>query len=154
MSIQSRIQDLKIELPPPPPPGGVYRPVVLFGNVAHVSGHGPLMPNGTYITGRLGEDIDLAGGQAAARQVGLAILSTLQNCLGTLERVKRIVKSLAWVNSSSEFTEQPLVVNGYSELMRDIFGEDAGVGARSAIGTNVLPGNIPVEIEISIEVDV
>lgn len=153
MSIQARLDELNIELPPPPPLGGVYKPVVIVGNLAFVSGHGPLLAHGSYITGRVGEKLDLPAGQEAARQTGLALLATLNQQLGSLDRIKRIVKSLGWVNSTDDFTDQPLVMNGYSELMRDIFGEENGIGARSAIGTNVLPGNIPVEIEIMVEIE-
>ncbi len=151
MSAEARIQELGLKLPPPPPPGGVYKPIVIVGNIAYVSGHGPLLDDESYITGRVGDEIDLEGAQAAARQTGLALLSTMHAQLGSLNRVKRIIKSLALVNSTSDFTQQPLVINGYSELMRDVFGEDNGVGARSALGTSVLPGNIPVEIEVIIE---
>lgn len=152
MNIESRLQELSIELPPPPPPGGVYQPIVIIGNLAFVSGHGPLKSDGQYLTGRVGEDLDLEAGQAAARQTGLALLATLRAQLGSLDRVKRVVKSLGWVNCTDDFTQHPQVINGYSELMRDVFGEERGVGARSAIGTNVLPGNIPVEIEIAVEI--
>ena len=152
MSIESRLAELNIELPPAPPLGGVYKPVVIMGNLAFVSGHGPLKSDGSYITGRVGKDLDLTAAQEAARQTGLALLSTVQEQLGSLDRVQRVVKSLAWVNCTDDFVAQPQVVNGYSELMRDVFGEEKGVGARSAIGTNVLPGNIPVEIEIALEI--
>lgn len=152
MSAEAKIAELGLKLPPPPPLGGVYKPIVIVGNVGYVSGHGPLLEDGkTYITGRVGAELDLEAGQAAARQTGLAILATLHAQLGSLNRVKRIVKTLALVNSTNDFHQQPLVINDYSELMRDVFGEDAGVGARSALGTNVLPGNIPVEIEVIIE---
>ncbi len=152
MSAEAKIAELGLKLPPPPPLGGVYKPIVIVGNVGYVSGHGPLLEDGkTYITGRVGAELDLEAGQAAARQTGLAILATMHAQLGSLNRVKRIVKTLALVNSTNDFHQQPLVINGYSELMRDVFGEDAGVGARSALGTNVLPGNIPVEIEVIIE---
>ena len=153
MSIQARLDELNIELPPPPPLGGVYKPVVIVGNLAIVSGHGPLLAHGSYITGRVGDNLDLLAGQEAARQTGLALLATLNQQLGSLDRIKRIVKSLGWVNCTDDFKDQPLVMNGYSELMRDVFGEENGVGARSAIGTNVLPGNIPVEIEIMVEIE-
>ncbi|MCB1232431.1 MAG: RidA family protein [Verrucomicrobiae bacterium] len=152
MSIEARLQELNVELPAPPPLGGVYKPVVIIGNLAFVSGHGPLKSDGHYITGRVGAELDLDAGYQAARQTGLSLLATLKDQLGSLDRVKRVVKSLGWVNCTDDFVQQPQVINGYSELMRDIFGDDAGVGARSAIGTNVLPGNIPVEIEIAVEI--
>lgn len=152
MSAESRIQELNLDLPAPPPPGGVYQPVIITGHLAYISGHGPLKSDGTYLVGRVGEDLDLAAGKAAARQTGLALLATIRAGLGSLDRVKRVVKTLGLVNSAPTFCEQPAVINGYSELFRDVFGEDAGVGARSAIGTNVLPGNIPVEIEVILEI--
>lgn len=152
MSPEARVAELSLQLPPPPPPGGIYKPVVITGNLAYVSGHGPLKDDGTFITGRVGADLDLAAGQAAARQTGLALLSTMRAQLGSLDRVKRVIKTLGLVNSTADFTDQPKVINGYSELFREVFGED-GVGARSAIGTNVLPGNIPVEIEVIVEID-
>ena len=99
------------------------------------------------------DDVDLAGGQAAARQTGLSLLATVQAQLGSIDRIKRVIKSLGFVNSTNDFAEQPLVINGYSELYRDIFGDENGVGARSAIGTSILPGNIPVEIEVIFEIE-
>lgn len=154
MSADEKIEELGLHLPPAPKPGGVYKPIVIVGNLAYLSGHGPLLDDGDgFETGRLGDDIDLAGGQAAARRTGLALLATMRNALGSLDRVKRVIKVLGLVNSTDDFAEQPQVINGFSELMADVFGEDAGVGARSAIGTNILPGNIPVEIEMIIEIE-
>lgn len=147
-----RVQELHLTLPPAPKPVAVYKPAVRVGNLLFVSGHGPLKADKTLITGRVGQDLKLEDGQAAARQVGLAILATLRDALGSLDKVKRLVKSLGWVNSTDDFVDHPKVINGYSELMRDVFGED-GIGARSAIGTNVLPGNIAVEIEAIFEVE-
>lgn len=153
MSAETRLKELNLDLPSPPPPGGVYQPVVITGNLAYVSGHGPLKSDGTYIMGRVGSDLDLEAAKAAARQTGLALLATMRAELGSLDRVKRVVKTLGLVNSTPDFRDQPQVINGYSELMRDVFGEVDGVGARSAIGTNVLPGNIPVEIEVIVEIE-
>ncbi|MCP5541948.1 MAG: RidA family protein [Akkermansiaceae bacterium] len=153
MSAENKIAELGLELPPPPPPGGIYQPVVIAGNIAYVSGHGPLKNDGAYITGRVGRELDLADGQAAARQTGLALLSTIRQQLGSLDRVRRLLKTLALVNSTDDFTQQPQVINGFSELFRDVFGEENGVGARSALGTSVLPGNIPVEIELILEIE-
>ena len=152
MSAEARITELGIELPPPPPPGGVYKPLVIIDRLAYLSGHGPFQADGSYITGRVGEDLNLELAQVAARQVGLSLLTSIRAGLGTLDRVKRVVKTLAFVNSTLDFVDQPAVVNGYSELFADVFG-DAGIGARSAIGTSVLPGNIPVEIEVILEID-
>lgn len=152
MSAESKIEELGLELPPAPPKGGVYKPVVIVNNLAYVSGHGPYQSDGSYITGRLGEDMNLEEGQAAARQVGLALLATIKAELGSLDRVKRVIKTLALVNSTNDFAEQPQTINGFSELFGEVFGDD-GIGARSALGTNVLPGNIPVEIEIILEIE-
>ncbi|MGI9239881.1 MAG: RidA family protein [Verrucomicrobiales bacterium] len=142
-----------LSLPESVPLGGLYKRLVISGNQGYLSGHGPYLGNGEYITGRLGEGMDLCAGQAAARQTGLALLRTMQDELGDLSRVKRIIKTLALVNSAPDFDQQPQVINGFSELMREVFGEERGIGARSALGTNVLPGGIAVEIEMIIEVD-
>lgn len=152
MSAESRIQELKLELPSAPKPVAVYRPMVIAGNMAYVSGHGPLRSDNTLITGRVGQDLDLAGGKAAARQVGLAILATLRDNLGSLDRVKRLVKVLGLVNSTPDFRDHPLVINGCSELFADVFGRENGIGARSAVGAGSLPGNITVEIEAIFEI--
>lgn len=152
MSPQSRLSELALELPPAPKPMGVYKPCVIVGNLAYLSGHGPLLPDKTLITGRLGADMDLQAGYNAARQTGLGMLATLQASLGTLDRVVRIVKLLGLVRSTDDFDQQPAVINGCSELFRDVFGDDVGVGARSALGTNSLPGKIAVEIEAIFEI--
>jgi enamine deaminase RidA (YjgF/YER057c/UK114 family) len=151
MSADARLQELNLVLPPAPKPAGVYKPAVQVGNVLYVSGHGPLKPDGTMITGRVGDDLNEEQGKAAARQVGLAILSTVRAHLGTLDRVVRTVKTLGMVNATPEFTRHPQVINGFSELLKDVFGDD-GVGARSAVGMGSLPGNIPVEVEVIFEV--
>jgi hypothetical protein len=104
------------------------------------------------IAGRLGDDLTLEQGKEAARLVGLAILSTVRNTLGTLDRVKRLVKTLGMVNATADFKDHPQVINGFSELMAEVFGDDAGVGARSAVGMGSLPSNIPVEVECIFEV--
>ena len=152
MSAEQRLQELAVELPPAPKPAGVYRPIVVVGNVAYVSGHGPLKPDGTLITGRVGSEVDQQAGYDAARQTGLAILSTLRTALGSLDRVQRLIKSLGMVNATAEFAQHPAVINGYSDLMREVFGEEWGVGARSAVGMGSLPYNMTVEIEAIFEV--
>lgn len=152
MSIEDQIQALGIELPPAPPKGGVYHPVVVVDKIAYVSGHGPYRSNGTYITGKVGSDLSLDEGKAAARQVGLAMLATLRNELGSLNRIKRLVKLLGMVNSTPDFPDHPKVINGCSELFAQIWGDQNGVGARSAVGMGSLPGNIAVEIEGIFEV--
>ena len=151
MTAEARLTELKIELPPPPKPVGVYKPIVIVGNLVFASGHGPLRPDGTHITGRVGADLDMNAGKQAARQVGLAILASLRANLGNLDRVSRVIKLLGLVNCTDKFFDQPKVINGCSELFADIWGTDQGVGARSAVGTNALPGNIPVEIEAIFE---
>ncbi len=153
MSIDARLAELNLELPPAPPRGGVYQPVVITGNLAYISGHGPYLPDGTYLTGRLGDDLDVEAGQAAAKQTGLALLATMKEQLGSLDRIKRVVKMLGMVNATPDFGQHPAVINGCSELFRDVFGEEAGVGARSAVGMGSLPGNLAVEIEVIFEIE-
>lgn len=143
----SRFEALGLELPPPPPPGGVYQPVVMVGTLAYVSGHGPLRPDGSLVTGRLGTDLTIDQGRDAARQVGLAILATLRAQLGTLDRVHRVIKLLGMVNATADFRDHPKVINGCSELFAEIWGPLHGVGARSAVGMASLPHQIAVEIE-------
>lgn len=152
MSADSKIAELKLVLPPAPKPMGVYKPIVITGDLAYLSGHGPLKPDKSLIIGRLGDDMDVAAGYEAARVTGLALLATLREHLGTLDRVSRLVKLLGLVRCTNEFDAQPAVINGCSELFRDVFGEDIGIGARSAIGTNALPGGIAVEIEAIFEI--
>jgi enamine deaminase RidA (YjgF/YER057c/UK114 family) len=152
MSAEKRLIELKLELPPAPKPVAVYRTVVISNNLAYVSGHGPLKSDGSMIMGRVGADLDLAGGKAAARQVGLAILSTLRAELGSLDRVKRLLKTLGMVNSTPDFRDHPAVINGCSELFADVFGREDGIGSRSAVGMGSLPGNIAVEIEATFEI--
>ena len=132
MSADARIAEMNLELPPAPKPGGVYQPIVVVGKMAYVSGHGPLLPDGSMITGKVGVDVDEEEARAAARQVGLAILATLKANLGSLDRVVRTVKSLGMVNAVADFQNHPQVINGYSNLLKDVFG-DNGVGARSAV---------------------
>ena len=152
-SADVRVQELGLTLPNPPSPMAIYKSAVRVGNLLYLSGHGPLLPDGKLITGRVGQSLTLDEGKAAARQVGLAALATLKNHLGSLDKVKRVIKVLGWVNCTEEFTDQPKVMNGWSELMRDVFGEDAGVGARSAVSAHTLPGNIAVEVEGIFEVE-
>jgi enamine deaminase RidA (YjgF/YER057c/UK114 family) len=147
MSAETRLTELALTLPPAPPKGGVYKPVVIVGNTAYVSGHGPYLPEGDYITGKVGSELSLDEGRQAARQTGLALLATLRDHLGSLDRIKQVVKLLGMVNATSDFGQHPQVINGCSELFADVFGPDAGIGARSAVGMGSLPGNIAVEIE-------
>jgi enamine deaminase RidA (YjgF/YER057c/UK114 family) len=151
MNHESTFSALNLELPPAPKPVAVYKPLVVFGNAAYVSGHGPVRVDGTLITGVVGRDLSLEEGKAAARQVGLAILATLRAQLGSLDRVARLVKVLGMVNSAPDFYDHPKVINGCSELFAEVFGAKAGIGARSAVGMGPLPGNIAVEIEAIFE---
>ena len=145
MSISDRLAELGIELPQAAAPVAAYVPVVIAGGLAHVSGQLPFVA-GKLVTGRLGEDVSLEQGQAAARACGLMILAQLHAALGSLDRVERIVKLGAFVSSSADFTDQPKVANGASELMAQVFGE-AGTHARSAVGVPVLPLGAAVEVD-------
>lgn len=151
MSADARLAELGLELPPAPKPVGVYKPALIVGDMCYLSGHGPLKPDGTLIQGRVGADLDQQAGYQAARQTGLALLATLQSHLGSLDKIARVVKVLGLVRCTDEFDQQPAVINGCSELFRDVFGEDEGVGTRSALGTNSLPGKIAVEIEAIVQ---
>jgi enamine deaminase RidA (YjgF/YER057c/UK114 family) len=148
-----RIQELHLTLPPAPKPVAKYKTAVLVGNLLYVSGHGPAkLDANSPVSGVVGKDLSLQQGKESARLVGLNILSTVRSALGSLDRVKRLVKTLGMVNCTPDFRDQPQVINGFSELMADVFGEEAGVGARSAVGMGSLPGNIAVEIECIFEV--
>jgi enamine deaminase RidA (YjgF/YER057c/UK114 family) len=148
-----RLQELKITLPSAPKPMAKYKTAVLVGNILYVSGHGPAkLDPSSPVVGRVGADITLEQGKECARLVGLNILSTVKTTLGSLDKVKRLIKTLGMVNCTADFRDQPLVINGFSELMAQVFGDDAGVGARSAVGMGSLPGNIPVEIECIFEI--
>lgn len=153
MSAESRFQSLNLPLPPAPKPVAVYKPMVVVGNLAYVSGHGPVRTDRSMITGVVGRDLDLDAGKAAARQVGLAILATLRENLGSLDRVKRVIKILGMVNSAPDFYDHPKVINGCSELFAEVWGMENGVGARSAVGMGPLPGNIAAEIEVIFELN-
>lgn len=141
-----RIKELGLVLPPAPPPAGLYKPVLVVDHFLYISGQGPMQNDGSLIIGRAGHDITMEEAKVAARQVALTMLSTIQTHFGDIDKIKRIVKTLGMVNSTPDFGQQPLVINGFSELMADIFGPDNGVGVRSAVGM-ILPGGIPVEIE-------
>ena len=149
---ETRLRELGLQLPPAPSPLAVYRPVIVAAGLAYVSGHGPVRLDETLITGRVGADLSLAQGYEAAAQVGLAILATLRREFGSLDRVRRVIKLLGMVNCTADFPDHPKVINGCSELFASIWGPDAGIGARSAIGVGSLPGNIAVEIEGIFEV--
>lgn len=149
---EERLKELNITLPETPKAMAKYKTAVQIGNVLYTSGHGPAKVDDTPLTGRVGKDLTTEQGKASARSVGLNILSTVKDKLGSLDKVKRVIKTLGMVNCTEDFKEQPQVINGFSELMAEVFGEEAGVGARSAVGMGSLPGNIPVEIECIFEV--
>ena len=151
MNIEERIKELNLKLPPAPPLGGVYKPVMQVDKMLYISGQGPVRNDASLIMGKLGADLNTEEGYQAARQVGLTMLSTLKAQIGDLGKIKRLVKTLGMVNSQPDFYEQPKVINGFSELMVELLGEDHGKGARSAVGM-ILPGNIAVEIEAIFEI--
>lgn len=140
-----------LELPPAPSPLGVYKPFLIDGKYFYVSGHGPLLKDRSFMKGRIGADMSIEDGKLAARQVGLTILSTIIAHAGSLDKIKRVIKVLGMVNCTNDFTKHPEIINGCSELFRTIWGEENGVGVRSAVGMGSLPDNIPVEIEAVFE---
>ena len=151
MNAETRYTDLPDEKPAAPPKGGIYRPVLVAGHLVWVSGHGPMLPDGTWIQGKVGEDLDLVRAKEAARVTGLGILATLRAELGGLDRIEQVVKILGMVNATPDFDKQPQVINGCSELFAEVFGEEKGVGVRSAVGMGSLPAGIAVEIEAVFE---
>lgn len=151
MDADARFAELNLELPPAPKPVGVYKPIVIVGSLAYLSGHGPLRPDKSLICGKVGADLSLEEGKLAARQVGLSLLATLKATFGTFDKVKRVVKVLGMVNATPDFQEHPKVIDGASELFASVWGADNGVGARSAVGMASLPSNIAVEIEMIVE---
>ena len=140
-----------LTLPAAPLPIGLYKTCFIDGKHFYVSGHGPLQSDGTFMRGRVGNDVDIEQGKLAAQQVGLAILATIQKNLGSLDKIKRVIKVLGMVNCIASFEKHPYVINGCSELFKKIWGDDNGVGVRSAVGVGSLPDNIPVEIEAIFE---
>ena len=152
---EARLQELNITLPPAPQPVAKYKSALIVSNMLYVSGHGPGKIDGSgMLTGKVGTDLSLEEGIDAARLVGLNILATVKSVLGSLNKVTRVVKSLGMVNAAPDFGDHPIVINGHSNLMAEIFGDDAGVGTRSAVGMGSLPSNIPIEIECLFEVEV
>ncbi|KAA6336820.1 hypothetical protein EZS27_015059 [termite gut metagenome] len=148
-----QFEKLGLTLPPAPIPMGVYKPcLIIDGKYMYLSGHVPVLEDGSQIKGRVGRDMTADEGKLAARQVGLTLLATVKASLGSLNKVKRVVKVLGMVNCTPEFESHPYVINGCSELFASVWGDDNGVGTRSAVGVGSLPGNIPVEIEVLFEV--
>jgi enamine deaminase RidA (YjgF/YER057c/UK114 family) len=142
---------LELKLPPTPTPMGVYKPCLVDGKYLYVSGHGTFKEDGSLIIGRIGETLNAEEGKLAARQVGLSILSTIKAHLGSLNKIKRVIKVLGMVNCTNDFKSHPFIINGCSELFAQVWGEDNGIGVRSAVGMGSLPENIPVEIEAMFE---
>jgi enamine deaminase RidA (YjgF/YER057c/UK114 family) len=152
-NLAKKLAELSLALPPAPEPKGVYQPLRIMGKTVYTSGHLPIRSDGSLITGRLGENLDVPAGYDAARWAGLGILASLKKALGSLDRVRQVVKVLGVVNCTADFTQQPAVINGCSELLAAVFGPEKGIGARSAIGTNTLPLGAAVEIEAIFEID-
>lgn len=149
--IEAQLKALGITLPPAPPAGGIYHSVVITGNLLFVSGQLPFLDDGSFIAGVVGKDLSLEEGKAAARQAGLTMLASIKAQIGSLDKIKRLVKTLGMVNCEQGFGGQPLVINGFSELFVELLGTENGRGARSAVGM-VLPRNAAVEVEAIFEI--
>jgi len=152
MKIEGKLEEMGLKLPEVPKPAANYVPAVKTGNLLFISGHGPQKEIGTLSTGKVGRDLTLEEGYEAAKNVALRLLSTIKDTVDDLDKVKRVVKLVGFVNCSENFTDQPKVVNGASDLFVEVFGE-RGIHARSAVGMYQLPGGIPVEIEAVVEVE-
>jgi enamine deaminase RidA (YjgF/YER057c/UK114 family) len=152
ISAEQRLRALKLELPPVSRPTNTLVSALRVGDLLFVSGTGAGPVDGKDIVGRLGQDLDVPTGQAVARNVGVQILSVVKAELGSLDRVERLVRTFGMVNATPDFTQHPKVINGFSDLMVEIFGDQAGKGTRSAVGMSSLPGRIPVEIEVIFQI--
>jgi enamine deaminase RidA (YjgF/YER057c/UK114 family) len=151
MQVEARLKEMGVKLPPAIKPVANYVPAVRTGNLIFLSGHGPFNEEGSLIIGKVGSELTVEQGYEAARRVAIGLLGSLKTEIGDLENVKRVVKLLGLVNCTPDFTDQPKVINGASDLLVAVFG-DRGKHARSAVGTNALPMNIAVEIEMIVEV--
>ena len=151
MSAQRRFETLIDQKAAVGKPAGLYQPCLVVGGLAYVSGHLPVQPDGSFILGCLGKELDVEAGKHAARRAGLASLVTLEQCLGSLDKIARVVKLLGMVSATHSFTQHPAVVNGCSELFAEIWGAEKGVGVRSAVGVSSLPAGVAVEIEAVFE---
>lgn len=151
MNAEERFKKLGLKLPPAPTPLGVYKPYLIDGKYLYLSGHGPVREDKTLIIGRIGSELNMEEGKLAARQVGLTMLSTICTHIGSLDKIKRVIKVLGMVNCTPDFERHPYIINGCSELFAAIWGEENGIGVRSAVGFGSLPDNIPVEIEAMFE---
>ncbi|CAB1056374.1 RidA/YER057c/UK114 superfamily, group 1 [Olavius sp. associated proteobacterium Delta 1] len=152
MQIEARLKEMGTELPPAVTPVANYVPAVRTGNLVFLSGHGPFKEDGSLITGKVGADLTVEQGYEAARRIAIGLLGSLKAEIVDLDRVKRVVKLLGLVNCTPEFADQPKVINGASDFLVEVFGEK-GKHARSAVGTNALPFNIAVEIEMIVAVE-
>jgi enamine deaminase RidA (YjgF/YER057c/UK114 family) len=151
MNAVERFNKLGLRLPPAPTPLGVYKPYLIDGKYLYLSGHGPVREDKTLIIGRIGSELNIEEGKLAARQVGLTMLSTICTHIGSLDKIKRVIKVLGMVNCTPDFERHPYIINGCSELFAAVWGEENGIGVRSAVGFGSLPDNIPVEIEAMFE---
>jgi len=151
MNAEERFNKLGLRLPPAPTPLGVYKPFLIDGKYLYLSGHGPVREDKTLIIGRIGSELNVEEGKLAARQVGLTMLSTIHTHIGSLDKIKRVIKILGMVNCTPDFERHPYIINGCSELFAAVWGEENGIGVRSAVGFGSLPDNIPVEIEALFE---
>ncbi|MEJ2165085.1 MAG: RidA family protein [Desulfobacterales bacterium] len=151
MQVEARLEEMGIKLPPAVSPVANYVPAVRSGNLVFLSGHGPFKEDGSLITGKVGSELTTEQGYEAARRIAIALLGSLKAEIGDLEKVKRVVKLLGLVNCTSDYKDQPKVINGASDFLVEVFGA-RGKHARSAVGTNALPLNIAVEIEMIVEV--
>lgn len=154
VSPEASFAALGLSLPPSPEPLGVYKPCLIDGKYLYLSGHGTMQDDGSWIVGMVGLDMDKEEAKLAARQVGLAMLATIKKNIGSLDKIKRVIKVLGMVNAVQGFADHPFVINGCSELFAAVWGAEHGVGVRSAVGMSSLPGNIPVEIEAIFELHV
>lgn len=146
-NIEKTLESLNLSLPTLPGSKGIYKSCLTIGNLVYVSGHVSINTDGSYITGKLGDNVDEAQGKIAACQCGLAMLVSLKNHLGDLDKIKRVVKILGMVNAAPDYEKHPIVINGCSELFAQLWGNDNGLGVRSAVGMGSLPNNVAVEIE-------
>jgi enamine deaminase RidA (YjgF/YER057c/UK114 family) len=151
MSVEKKLAELNLALPQSAPSKGIYKKCLVVGNLLYISGHVSINSDGSLIKGKLGKDISEDEGKAAARQAGLAILSSIKDHFGNFDKIKRVVKLLGMVNCTPEYENQPIVINGCSELYVQLWGDDNGKGVRSAVGMGSLPGNVAVEIEAIFE---
>ena len=151
-TIEQKLQELGLELPSIPPSKGIYKSCLTVGNLVYVSGHVSINTDGSFITGKVGQEVDDEEAKRAALQCGLAILTSLKNHLGSLDAIKRVVKILGMVNAVPDYTKHALVINGCSELFVQLWGNDQGKGVRSAVGMGSLPNNVAVEIEAIFEI--